>query len=281
MTSQTAIPPVSASRSNRGSDPYDNIEPWLEKMVSLPEGSPERAELREEIVGRCLPLAEHIARRYTRRGEAYDDLFQVASLGLLLSIDRFDPARGASFIAFAVPTIMGEVRRHFRDRTWALRVPRAVKLLQADVGPAVERLAQRLHRMPTLSELAAELDVDRLDVTQALLAVNAFSTETIDTTPDDTDRAPGATRFAAELGSEDDGYHLTEDALAIGPLLRELPTREQDVLRLRFFEDQTQHQIAEQLGVSQMQVSRILSRTLAALREQALAEKSHESRAGA
>ncbi|WP_216892545.1 SigB/SigF/SigG family RNA polymerase sigma factor [Nocardia alni] len=273
MTSLTAIPPLSASRSNRGSDPYDGIEPWLEKMASLPEHSPERAALREEIVGRCLSLAEHIARRYTRRGESYDDLYQVASLGLLLSIDRFDPVRGTPFVAFAVPTIMGEVRRHFRDRTWALRVPRAVKLLQADIGPAVERLAQRGHRMPTVSELAAELEVDRLDVTQALLAANAFSTETIDNSPDDSGRVPAATRAAAELGTEDDGYHLTEDALAVAPLLRELPARERDVLRMRFFEDQTQHQIAERLGVSQMQVSRILTRTLATLREQALADR--------
>ncbi|WP_067681603.1 SigB/SigF/SigG family RNA polymerase sigma factor [Nocardia miyunensis] len=270
MTSSLTARSAPVSRSNRGNDTYDDIEPWLEKMVALPCGDPERVRLREQIIDLCLPLAEHITRRYSRRGETYEDLYQVASLGVVLAVDRFDPGRGVSFLAFAVPTVMGEVRRHFRDRTWMVRVPRPTKELQAALGPATERLAHRLHRMPNASELAAELDVDRVEVTQALLAANAYNADTIDGSPDDTGREPGAAQLARELGGEDNGYQLTEDALAIAPLLRELPAREREVLHLRFFENRTQTQIAEQIGVSQMQVSRILSATLTALRHQAL-----------
>ncbi|MFF3567663.1 SigB/SigF/SigG family RNA polymerase sigma factor [Nocardia jiangxiensis] len=260
--------PTSSARSHRGNDPYDGIEPWLEKMAALPDDDPERARLRGEIIDRCLPLAEHIARRYIRRGETYEDLYQVAALGLILAVDRYDPAKAATFVSFAVPTIMGEVRRHFRDRTWAVRVPRPAKELQADIGPAVERLAHRLHRMPTNSELSTELGVDRLDMTQALLAANAYSADTIDTSPTDADRA--TTRITDELGSEDTGYRITDEALTVAPLLADLPFREREVLRLRFFENRTQTQIGEQIGLSQMQVCRILTHTLTRLREQAV-----------
>lgn len=270
MTSQSATRSVPTSRSHRGNDSYDGIEPWLEKMTALPDDDPERMVLREEIIDRCLPLAEHIARRYTRRGETFDDLYQVASLGLVLAVDRYDPRKAATFLSFAVPTIIGEVRRHFRDRTWIVRVPRPAKELQSAIGPAVERLAQRLHRMPKTSELAAELDIDRLDMTQALLAANAHTAGTIDNPSRDADREPGTTWITDELGSEDTGYKLADEALTIAPLLRELPPREREVLRLRFFENQTQTQIGEQIGVSQMQVCRIITTTLNKLQEQAL-----------
>lgn len=269
MTSHTALP-AAASRANRGHDPYDRIEPWLEKMAALPQGDPERDRLREQILDRCLPLAEHIARRFARRGETFEDLYQVASLGLVLAVDRYDVAKAATFVSFAVPTIMGEVRRHFRDRTWAVRVPRPTKELQADLGPAVERLAQRLRRMPTTTELATELHVDRLDLTQALLAANAYTADTLDAPTGAGEHEPGTARVTDEPGSDDTGYELTDDALTIAPLLRELPPREREVLRLRFFENQTQAQIGEQIGVSQMQVCRILTTTLTTLRHQAL-----------
>ena len=270
MTSHITTGPMSASRSNRGRDGYDDLEPWLEKLAALPESDPEHSWLREQIVDRCLPLAEHVARRYSRRGEAYEDLYQIASLGAVLAVDRFDPARGATFLSFAVPTILGEVRRHFRDHAWMVRVPRSAKELQAAIGPATERLAHRFNRMPTVTELAAELDVDRLEMTRALLAVHAYNADSIDISPDDGDHDSGAARVVSELGVEDTGYELTEDALAIGPLLRELPDRERKVLRLRFFDNLTQTEIAERIGVSQMQVSRMLTRTLTRLREQAL-----------
>ncbi|MGV9675618.1 SigB/SigF/SigG family RNA polymerase sigma factor [Nocardia sp. NPDC003482] len=270
MTSLLDSNTVSTTRARRGSDPYDGIEPWLEKMAALPEHDPERSRLRTDIVGRCLPLAEHIARRYTGRGETYEDLYQVASVGLLLAVDRFDAGKGCSFLAFAVPTIMGEVRRHFRDRTWAVRVPRPTKELQSALGPVIERLSQRLHRMPTASELAAELDVDLLEITQALLAANAYNTDTIDGPSDDADREPGTSRVLEELGGVDGGYELTENALAVAPLLAALPERERHVLQWRFFENLTQTQIAQRLSISQMQVSRIITKTLATLREDVL-----------
>ncbi|WP_067678190.1 SigB/SigF/SigG family RNA polymerase sigma factor [Nocardia miyunensis] len=268
MTSHSTAP--SAARSNRGHDPYDDIEPWLEKMAALSADDPEHAWLREQIVDRCLPLAEHIARRYSRRGETYDDLYQVASLGVVLAVDRFDPDRGSSFISFAVPTIMGEVRRHFRDRTWMVRVPRPAKELQVAIGSAVERLTQRLYRMPTTSELAAELEVSRAEITQALLAANAHTADSIDSSPEDADHEPSAARVVGELGGEDTGYQVTDDALAVAPLLDELPHREREVLRLRFFENRSQTEIAQRIGVSQMQVSRLLNATLTSLRERAL-----------
>ncbi|MFC9437386.1 RNA polymerase sigma factor SigF [Nocardia sp. NPDC057030] len=253
----------------RGPDSYDGIETSLATLADLAPGSPEHSRLREEIQRRCLPLADHIARRYTGRGEYYEDLYQVACLGLVAAIDRFDPARGTPFTAFAVPTIMGEVRRHFRDHGWAVRVPRRTKEIQLTLAPAIESLCHRLARMPTAVEIAIELGVDLLEVTQAMLAANAYTSDSLDTSAHDSDSdyAPSA---ADSFGAEDAGYQLTDEALTIAPLLDELPPRERLILHLRFFGGQTQSQIADRLGVSQMQISRILSRTLAHLRDSAL-----------
>ncbi|WP_280492212.1 RNA polymerase sigma factor SigF [Nocardia asiatica] len=263
---RTAVP----RRPRRGTDSYDGIEPWLAKLCAMDDDDPERPRLRETIVRRCLPLAEHIARRFVGRGENYDDLYQIAAVGLVLAVDRFDPARGPSFLSFAVPTIMGEVRRHFRDHGWALRVPRRTKEIQLTIGPAVERLCQRLERMPTALEIAVELNVDLLEVTQALLAGNAYSTNSIDAVVEDDDTGGTSVRVAETFGEEDPSYELTDEALAVAPLLAELPQRERQVLHMRFFEGRTQAQIAEVLGVSQMHISRVLSRTIADLRERAM-----------
>ncbi|WP_054814652.1 RNA polymerase sigma factor SigF [Nocardia arizonensis] len=254
-----------------GPDTYDNIEPWFEKLAALAADDPHRSKLRTEIVERCLPLAEHIARKFAGRGEDFDDLLQVARLGLVQAVDRFDVSRGASFLSFAVPTVMGSVRRHFRDGTWALRVPRRAKEIQAQIRPAIETLSQRLGRMPTAREIAAELDLEVVEVTQALMASNAYQTNSLDAVagPSDEQTRPS---IADTLGREEPSYRLLEDALAVRPLLAALPDRERQVLVMRFFENRTQAQIAERLGVSQMQVSRILTRTLKNLREQALAE---------
>ncbi|KAA8888521.1 RNA polymerase sigma factor SigF [Nocardia colli] len=269
--SSLAAPPARTARRH-GGDPYDNIEPWLAQLGELPSGSREYARMREEIQLRCLPLADHIARRYTGRGEYYEDLYQVACLGLVAAIDRFDPARGVPFPAFAVPTIMGEVRRHFRDRGWAVRVPRRTKEIQLTLAPAVEALCHRLSRMPTAVEVAMELGVDLFEVTQAMLAANAYTSDSLDTSAYDNDEdfAPSA---AATYGAVDPGYQLSDEAITVAPLLDELPPRERLILHLRFFGGQTQTQIAERLGVSQMQISRILSRTLTLLRETATTTK--------
>ncbi|MGV9664540.1 RNA polymerase sigma factor SigF [Nocardia niigatensis] len=252
-------------------DSYDDIEPLLKQLaVAVETGAPDRNALREEAIDRCLPLADHIARKFSGRGEAFEDLLQVARLGLVQSIDRFDVSRGSRFLSFAVPTIMGEVRRYFRDSTWAVRVPRRVKETQVRLGVAIEALAQRLGRMPKARELAAELEVDEGELTQALLAANAYQSSSLEAAcPDDGENAPLAMLDA--LGAEETGYEHVDQLLAVRPLIAELPDRERRVLTMRFFESMTQNQIAERLGVSQMQVSRILSKTLARLREDSLA----------
>lgn len=258
-----------AGESRSRGDSYDNIEPLFEKLAALDEADPRREGMREELIGRCLPLAEHIARKFAGRGENFDDLLQVARLGLVQAADRFDVTRGSSFLSFAVPTIMGEVRRHFRDNTWSVRVPRRTKEIQLSIGATVEELSQRLGRMPRAREIAQELDVDIVEVTQALIAGNAYQSSSIDAVAgDDIENAP--LPLLESLGEEEPSYHLVEDYLAVRPLIEELPERERQVLIMRFFESKTQSQIAEVLGVSQMHVSRILSKTLNQLRDQAL-----------
>ncbi|WP_336081981.1 RNA polymerase sigma factor SigF [Nocardia sp. SSK8] len=273
MTGETSTADhPSARRSHSRSDSYDNIEPWFEKLRSLPAGDAHHDDLRAEIIGRCLPLADHIARKFTGRGEQFDDLEQTARVGLVLAVDRYDVRRGSSFLSFAIPTVMGEVRRHFRDRTWAVRVPRRLKELQLRVGPATEELSQRLGRMPTAAELATELEVDVVEVTRALVAANGYQTNSIDDiTHDGRDNA--SQPITDTLGVEEHCYELTEDAMAVRPLIAGLSSLQRRVLILRFYETRTQSEIAEELGVSQMQVSRILARTLGSLRDQALAER--------
>lgn len=253
------------------SDSYDNIEPWFDKLAALDTDGPHRRAVRADIVQICLPLAEHIARRFAGRGETFDDLLQIARLGLVQAVDRFDITRGGSFLSFAVPTIMGEVRRHFRDRTWAVRVPRSLKEIQLRIGPATEELSQRLGRGPTARELATELDVELTQITQALIAGNGHTTNSLDSVAreDDEHSSPA---IVDRLGDDEPCYQLLEDAMAVRPLLASLPQRERQVLEWRFFRSMTQSQIAEKLEVSQMQVSRILSRTLDSLRHQALDE---------
>lgn len=254
-------------------DSYDNIEPRFEELAMLDTDDADRAALREQIIESCLPLAEHIARRFNGRGEAFDDLHQIARVGLVQAVDRFDVSRGGSFLSYAVPTVMGEVKRHFRDNTWALRVPRGAKELQQRIGPASEVLAQQLGRFPSARELADELDVELSEITQALVARGAYQASSLDTARAGTD--PTSTPVVDLLGDEEPSYRLLEDRLAVRPLLAALPARERQILVWRFFHNQTQSQIGERLGVSQMQVSRMLSRTLDSLREQALGPAEH------
>ncbi|MET9489493.1 RNA polymerase sigma factor SigF [Nocardia sp. NPDC006630] len=251
-------------------DSYDNIEPAFEELaVAVESKDPKREVLRERVIERCLPLADHIARRYSGRGEAFEDLQQVARVGLIQAVDRFEISRGAPFLSFAVPTIMGEVRRHFRDHTWAVRVPRRTKEIQPRLASAVETLAQRLGRMPNAREVADELEVGLLDVTHALVAANGYQSSPLDAMIND-DGEYSPMPAAASLGDTDPGYNLVEQQLAVRPHLRQLPRRERELLIMRFFESKTQKQIADHLGISQMHVSRILAKTLNHLREEVL-----------
>ncbi|AHH18679.1 RNA polymerase sigma factor [Nocardia nova SH22a] len=258
-------------RARHGPNSYDNIEPWFDKLAGYAPEDPERDAVRSEIVRLCLPLADHIARRFTGRGENYDDLHQVARLGLVLAVDRYDVGRGTSFLSFAVPTMMGEVRRHFRDVTWATRVPRRLKELRTLLGPATDRLAQRLGHMPTAAELSSELDIDVIEVGQAIAAGNAYRSDSLDEmiTADENEIYP----VDARLGAEEPCYELTENAMAVRPLIEKLPPEERRILIMRFFESRTQTQIARTMNISQMQVSRILARTLHRLHDEALCEE--------
>lgn len=247
-------------------DEYSDVKPMFTSMNTLDVDSPSRGDLRRAIITRCLPLAEHIARRFDRRGEPFDDLVQVARIGLVNAVDRYDVDRGSDFLAFAVPTIMGEVRRHFRDTGWAVRVPRRLKELHLDIAKASSALSQRLGRSPTTRELAAELGVGEDDVAQGLQAASGYQTLSVDAAVGGVEA--GST-LGDLLGDTDAGLLGVEDHETLRVILEGLPDRERTVLLLRFFGNQTQSQIAARIGVSQMHVSRILSDTLAKLREQA------------
>jgi RNA polymerase sigma-B factor len=233
-------------------------------LAKLEPDSPEFRRHRDRIVERCLPLADHIARRFDGRGEARDDLIQVARVGLVNAVIRYDVDTGSDFVSFAVPTIMGEVRRHFRDNSWAVKVPRRLKELHLRLGAATAELSQKLGRAPTASELAAELEMDRQEVVEGLVAGSSYNTLSIDSGGGD-EKAPA---IVDTLGDIDLSLVQIENREALRPLLAALPDRERTVLLLRFSESLTQTQIAERVGISQMHVSRLLAKSLARLRDQ-------------
>ncbi|MFF0637025.1 RNA polymerase sigma factor SigF [Nocardia sp. NPDC004151] len=248
---------------------YDDVALLFEELAAAAPGSAGRAALRSQLINRCIPLADHIARKFSGRGEPFDDLTQVARVGLVHAVDRFDISRGSNFLSFAVPTIMGEVRRYFRDNTWAMRVPRRVKETHLRIGSAIDALSQQLGRSPTAKEIAAALDIDADEVTQAVIAGNAYQPSSIDAVSVGRDTEAS---LLDTLGEEESQFDRVEEYVAIRPLLAGLPERERRILTMRFFESMTQTQIAQQMGISQMHVSRILSKTLARLREQSARE---------
>jgi RNA polymerase sigma-B factor len=217
-------------------------------------------DLRNELVEGRLPLAHGLARRFANRSEPLDDLEQVAILGLLKAIEGFDPDRGTAFSAFAIPTILGELRRHFRDRGWMVRVPRRLQDLRLRLDPLVSDLSQRLGRSPTTSEVALAAEVDEEDVLEAMDAGNRYRPTSLDIATDSPRHAA-----ALDLAVHDEDLDMIEDRAVLWELLQRLSPREQRVLYLRFYEDRTQSEIAAEIGVSQMQVSRVLSRCLEAL----------------
>jgi RNA polymerase sigma-B factor len=219
-------------------------------------------QLRNELVEAHLGLAEYLARRFANRGEPLDDLVQVASLGLLKAVDRFDPERGVEFSTYATHTVVGELKRHFRDKGWAIRAPRRMQELYLRLGKVVASLGQELGRSPTISELAVETEVSEEEVLEALEAGQAYRFTSLDAPTGDGD---GDT-LASRLGHNDPGLIDAERRATLSPLLSRLPEREQMILQLRFFEGLTQSEIARRLGISQMHVSRLLARSVAQLR---------------
>jgi RNA polymerase sigma-B factor len=224
------------------------------------------AAARDEVIERCLPLARQLARRYGRPDEPIDDLVQVASIGLVKAVDRFDPSRGIAFSSFAVPTILGELKRYFRDVGWAVHVPRTMQERVLEVNKAVTELSGTLGRSPTPAELAAATEFTHEEVLEAMEAATAYDSVPLDA-PRPYDESE-STRVVDRLGVEDSGYELAEYAAMLAPELRALPERDRLVLHLRFVEDLTQSEIAEQVGVSQMHVSRLIRAALAKVRSE-------------
>lgn len=218
--------------------------------------------VRNDLIESHQALAAHIARRFANRGEPLDDLRQVASVGLLKAVERFDPGRGLEFSTFATATIEGELKRHFRDRTWSIRPPRGRQELHLRLGGAINELSQELGRTPRVPEVAAHLNVTEDEVLEAMEAGGAYRPSSLDAPRAGADSAS----LESRVGKEDEGFELAEHRVLLEELLAGLPEREHEILRLRFFDGMSQTEIAERIGVSQMHVSRLLTRMLAKLR---------------
>ncbi|MGJ0120936.1 SigB/SigF/SigG family RNA polymerase sigma factor [Williamsia sp. MIQD14] len=250
-------------RRSRRDDDYTDVAQSIAALAELDGSSREFTCGRDDVISRCLPLADNIARRFGGRGEAFDDLVQVARLGLVNAVDRFDPTRGSDFLSFAVPTVMGEVRRHFRDATWSLRVPRRTKESYLQIAKVSDAMLQRLGRAPRPSEIATEMDLDLDAVVDGLVARSAYHAASIDA---EITSDASTMRVQDTLGDLDAHMGTVEHVATLRPALARLTDRERQIVGLRFFGSMSQSQIAARVGISQMHVSRILSKTLAALR---------------
>jgi RNA polymerase sigma-B factor len=251
--------------------PHDDAPDTAEafaRLRGLSDG-PERQALRDEIVRSWLPMAERIARRYRGRGESVEDLCQVAALGLVKAVDRYDPARGYAFESYAIPTITGEIKRHFRDHMWTLHVPRRIQDLRNRVRRAMKELAQTTPgRAPTVEEIAEHAHLTTAEVHTGMEALECFTALSLEA------EMPGTDGYALgdALGGPDPAFDTVVDRVAVRPCLEALPERERTILYLRFFGGMTQSRIAQQLGISQMHVSRLLSGCFDRIREEILAE---------
>lgn len=233
-------------------------------VLDDPEQVARHEGTRAALIELHLPLVEHCARRFRSRGEPFEDLVQVGTIGLIKSVDRFDTDRGVEFSTYATPTIIGEIKRHFRDKGWAIRVPRRLQELRMQITATTAELSQSLGRSPTPAELAESIGCTVDEVVEGLESGNAYSTLSLDAGDNSED---GAFTMLDTMGIEDDGLEHVELRESLKPLLAALPAREKNILMLRFFKNMTQSQIAAEVGVSQMHVSRLLSRTLDHLRE--------------
>jgi RNA polymerase sigma-B factor len=242
----------------------DDAVELIDAMLSLPAGHPSRPAARDRAIEAWLPLARHLAQRYANRGEPFDDLFQTATVGLLKAVDRFDPSFGVDFAGYAIPTIVGEIKRHFRDRTWSIRVPRRLQEMRLAITAANNTLTHTLGRSPTVADIATHLNVTEEEVLEGLEGGRAYSATSLSTPAG----ADGNLELGETFGADDHEYELTEARIALGPAMRSLDAREQRIITLRFYGNHTQQEIAQQVGISQMHVSRLLTRALAKMRTQ-------------
>ncbi|MFG2133678.1 RNA polymerase sigma factor SigF [Streptomyces sp. NPDC048751] len=258
---------AASTRQHPHDDAPDTAAAFV-RLAGLPEG-PERSAQRDELVEVWLPMAERIAVRFRGRGESLEDLYQVAALGLVKAVDHYDPDRGRAFEAYAVPTITGEIKRHFRDHMWTLHVPRRVQDLRNRVRHASKELGQTIPgRAPTVAEIAEHAQLTEAEVRIGMEALECFTALSLEA------EMPGTDGYALQdaIGGPDPGFDAVVDREALKPCLEALPERERTILYLRFFQGMTQSRIAQQLGISQMHVSRLLSGCFARLRREVLAE---------
>ncbi|MEU3663933.1 SigB/SigF/SigG family RNA polymerase sigma factor [Streptomyces sp. NPDC032940] len=269
-TTEPAHAPAAPGAANRRRhDDAPDTAALFARLSGLADG-PERDAVRDELVTAWLPMAHRIAGRFRDRGESIEDLRQVAALGLVKAIDRFDPERGA-FESYAVPTITGEVKRHFRDRMWALRVPRRVQELRNKVRVARRELTQSPGSPePSLAALAAHTGLTEDEVSAGMEALESFSTLSLDA---ELSAGDDGYSLADTLGAADASYDTVIDRESAKEGLRRLPERERAILYMRFFEDMTQSRIADRLGISQMHVSRLISRSCARVRDEAMGQR--------
>ncbi|MEU9073592.1 RNA polymerase sigma factor SigF [Kitasatospora sp. NPDC004745] len=239
------------------------------RLAALEPGSTEHAYVRDTLIELNLPLVRYASARFRSRNEPMEDIVQVGTIGLIKAIDRFDPERGVEFPTFAMPTVVGEIKRFFRDTSWSVRVPRRLQELRLALTKAGDELSQRLDRSPTVAELAACLGVSEEDVVEGLAVGNAYTASSLDSSPGEED---GDGPLAERLGYEDLALEGVEYRESLKPLLAKLPPRERRIIMLRFFGNLTQSQIGEEIGISQMHVSRLLTRTLTQLREGLISE---------
>jgi RNA polymerase sigma-B factor len=251
------------SRGGPTADPTLGGQPDEKLFRLAKEGD---AAARDELVERYLPLGKRLAGRYRHTNEPQDDLEQVAALALVKAIDRFDPDVGA-FVPYAVPSVLGELKRHFRDKGWAMRVPRSLKERHLKVSDAIEELTAREGHSPTAGELAEALDLELEQVLEAIEAAGAYAPTTLDAPPPGSDEDQRG--IGERMGAVDERFELVELGQSVAPAFQELPERQQQILRLRFVDDLTQSEIARVMGISQMHVSRLIRRSIEELREAA------------
>jgi RNA polymerase sigma-B factor len=261
---EAAVATRSADSSPDTSASTDRASELINALAALPQGHPSRPQVRDRAIEAWMPLARHLANRYSGRGEPVDDLFQVALVGLIKSVDRFDADRGIEFAGFAIPTIVGELKRHFRDRTWSIRVPRRLQELRLAITAANNTLTNTLGRSATVADIAAHLGITEEEVLEGLEGARAYNSTSLSTPAND----EGSLTLGDTLGGEDTEFEIAELRVALGPAMARLDEREQQIISLRFYGNMTQSEIADRIGISQMHVSRLLTRALGKLRKQ-------------
>ncbi|MET8555382.1 SigB/SigF/SigG family RNA polymerase sigma factor [Streptomyces sp. NPDC004959] len=268
-----ALPEIAEPHKVAPRDARELTRLFFDRLDALEEGTREYQDARNTLIEMNMSLVRFAARRFRSRGDDMEDVVQVGTIGLIKAIDRFELSREVEFTTFAVPYIVGEIKRFFRDTTWAVHVPRRLQEARVELAKANEELSTRLGRAPRVSELAALMNLSEEQVVEAQIAANGYSSSSLDATIGGEDSGEGEAALSDFIGAEDPGMELVEDLHALAPLLAGLEPRDRQILELRFGQELTQAQIGERLGVSQMHVSRLLNRTLSTLRAGLMSER--------